>query len=93
MMASLFGRSINRIAAQGLRTLLMLFSLDEGDEGNEAIRAFPLGGVGTKRSTPRALFRAPGRGNRVNRGQPIQGKKGSVCRGHQESNIQEPATI
>ena len=81
---------MTRIAAQGVRTLLMLFFLDEG---KEAICAYPLEGIDTKRSTPRALLKAPGGGNRVNRGQPIQGKKGSVCRGHQESNIQEPATI
>jgi hypothetical protein len=40
-MASLFGRSITRIAAQGVRTLLMLFFLDEG---KEATCAYPFGG-------------------------------------------------
>ena len=81
---------MTRIAAQGVRTLLMLFFLDEG---KEAICAYPLGGHRYQAFDARALLKAPSGGNRVNRGQPIQGKKGSVCRGHQESNIQEPATI
>jgi hypothetical protein len=38
-MAWLFGRSMTRVAAQGIGTLLMLFFLDEG---MEAIRAYPL---------------------------------------------------
>ena len=68
----------------------MLFRLDGR---KEAFRAFSLRDHRCERGdVTNSSKRVAGR-ERINRGQPIQGKEGSVRRSHQESNIQEPATI